>query len=164
MKIAILSDLHDNYKSWQIINKNLKEGEIKTIFFCGDLAAPSMLKKMIEEFEGKIYMVYGNVADQETEKELADKSDKVNHYGDLAEFELNGKKIAMIHFSDKAKELASSHKYDLVCFGHNHAKSFEKNGDTYLLNPGTAGGMFQYPSFAIFDLENMTNKFKDITL
>ena len=95
---------------------------------------------------------------------MADQSEKVKHYGDLAEFKLAGKKIAIIHFPEKAKELAKSNKYDLVCFGHNHAKSFEKIEESYLLNPGTAGGMFQYPSFAIFDLENMTNNFNEIVL
>lgn len=164
MKTAVLSDLHDNYNNWQLINENLKTKGIKTIFFCGDLAAPSMLIKMIEEFEGKMYFVYGNVADRETEKEFASKSENVEHFGDLAEFELEGKKIALIHFPDKAKKLAESGKYDLVCFGHSHTKLFEKIGETYLLNPGTAGGMFQYPSYALFDLKNMTNQFEEITL
>lgn len=164
MKVAVLSDLHDNYNNWQLINENLKTKGIKTIFFCGDLAAPSMLKKMIEEFAGQIHIVFGNVADRETEKEFADKSDKVIHYGDLAEFELAGKKIALVHFPEKAKGLAGSGKFDLVCFGHNHFKSYQKIGETYFLNPGTAAGMFQYPSYAIFDLSNMTNHFEEIVL
>ena len=164
MKIAVLSDLHDNYADWQLINKTLQKEGIKTLFFCGDLAAPSMLKKMIEEFDGLIHMVYGNVADRTLEKQFADESDKVTHYGDSAEFELAGKKIALNHFPDKARQLAAAGSEDLICFGHNHLKTFEKIGNTYLLNPGTAGGMFQYPSFAIFDLEKMTNEFKEITL
>jgi putative phosphoesterase len=164
MKIAVLSDLHDNYADWQLINKILQKERIKTLFFCGDLAAPSMLKKMIEEFDGHIHIVYGNVADRETEKKFADESNKVTHYGDLAEFELEGKKICLTHFPDKAKALAAAERFDLICFGHNHIKTFEKIGNTYLLNPGTAGGMFQYPSFAIFDLEKMMNEFIEITL
>jgi len=164
MKIAVLSDLHDNYNNWRLINEQLKEKGVKTLLFCGDLAAPSMLKKMIDEFNGHIHIIYGNVADRELEKKLAEESDKVTHYGDLAEFELAGKKIAMVHKPDTAKKLAETKKYDLVCFGHNHMKSFEKIDSTYLLNPGTAGGMFQYPSFAIFNLDNMTNEFEEIIL
>ncbi|MFH1367071.1 MAG: YfcE family phosphodiesterase [Patescibacteria group bacterium] len=164
MKTAVLSDLHDNYAGWQLINKILKKEGVQTIFFCGDLAAPSMLKKMIGEFEGHIHIVFGNVADRETEKKFADESEKVTHYSDLAEFELEGKKICLTHFPEKARELAAAGSFDLICFGHNHMKTFEKIGNTYLLNPGTAGGMFQYPSFAIFDLPKMTNEFKEITL
>jgi len=164
MKVAVLSDLHDNYNDWQLVNEILKEKEIKTIFFCGDLAAPSMLKKMMEEFEGKIYMIWGNVADRELEKKVADESEKVKHFGDLAEFEFEGRKIALTHYPGKARELVSAGRFDLVCFGHNHLKTFEKIGNTYLLNPGTAGGMFQYPSFAIFDLEKMTNEFQEVIL
>ena len=161
MKIAVLSDLHDNYADWKLINKILARKGINTIFFCGDLAAPSMLKKMIEEFNGHIYIVYGNVADRETEKKFAEESDKVTHYGDLAEFELAGKKIALTHFPNKAKKLASAGSKDLICFGHNHIKTFEKIEKTYLLNPGTAGGMFQYPSFAVFDLATMKNEYRE---
>jgi hypothetical protein len=164
MKIAILSDLHDNYTNWGLINKILKQEKINKLIFCGDLCAPSMLKKMMEEFEGKIYMVWGNVADRELEKKVADESNKVHHFGDLAEFKLGDKKIALTHYPDKARELASAGRFDLICFGHNHLKTFEKIGQTYLLNPGTAGGMFQYPSFAIFNLGKMTNEFKEITL
>lgn len=164
MKIAVLSDLHDNYADWQLINKILKKENIKALLFCGDLAAPSMLKKMIEEFDGHIHIVFGNVADRETEKKFADESDKVTHYGDLAEFELEDKKICLTHFPDKTKALTAAGRFDLICFGHNHIKTFEKMKNTYLLNPGTAGGMFQYPSFAIFDLSKMTNEFKEITL
>jgi uncharacterized protein len=164
MKIAILSDLHDNYTNWGLINKILRQKKINKLIFCGDLCAPSMLKKMIGEFTGHIYMVYGNVADRELEKKVADESDKVTHFGDLADFELEGKKIALIHYPDKARGLVSAGRFDLICFGHNHLKTFEKIGNTYFLNPGTSGGMFQYPSFAIFDLEKMTNEFKEITL
>jgi len=164
MKIAILSDLHDNYTNWGLINKILDKEKIKIIIFCGDLCAPSMLKKMIKEFAGHIYMVYGNVADRELEKKVADQSDKVTHFGDLGEFELEGKKIAVTHYPDKSRKLVSSGRFDLICFGHNHLKTFEKIGKTYLLNPGTSGGMFQYPSFAIFDLKKMANEFKEVVL
>jgi len=164
MKAAVLSDLHDNYADWQLINKILQKEKINTIFFCGDLCAPSMLAKIIDEFEGHVHLVYGNVSDRQTEKQFADESEKITHYGDLAVFELVSKKICLTHFPDKARKLASAGRFDLICFGHNHMKTFEKIGNTYLLNPGTAGGMFQYPSFAIFDLEKMTNEFKEITL
>jgi hypothetical protein len=163
MKIAVLSDLHDNYADWQLIHKILENEKIKTLIFCGDLAAPSMLKKMIGEYNGHIYLVYGNVADRTTEKQFADESIKVTHFGDLAEFELAGKKIALTHFPNEARQLASAGRFDLVCYGHTHLKNFEKIKNTFLLNPGTAGGMFQYPSFAIFDLATMKNEFREIT-
>ncbi len=35
---------------------------------------------------------------------------------------------------------------------------------TMILNPGTAGGMFQYPSFATVDLKNLTCSFIDINV
>ncbi|MFH1597833.1 MAG: YfcE family phosphodiesterase [Patescibacteria group bacterium] len=164
MQVAILSDLHDNYTAWQIILKQIQQQKIETILYCGDLAAPSMLKKMIEEYEGQVHLVFGNVADRETETKIAGTSDKVTHYGDQAELEIDGKKIALNHFPDKGKELAESGQYDYVFHGHNHQQAQAEIGNTTLINPGTAGGMFQYPSYAVVDFSNDTVEFKNITL
>ncbi|MFA5069745.1 MAG: metallophosphoesterase family protein [Patescibacteria group bacterium] len=165
MKIAILSDLHDNYADWQIISKIIKKEKIANLIYCGDLASPIMLAKMAEDFDGHINLVYGNVADREREKIVAEENkSKVTHYGQAGEFILDGKKIALTHFPDQAKKFVSAGRFDLVCYGHTHLKTFEKIKNTYLLNPGTAGGMFQYPSFAVFDLKNMKNEFREITL
>ena len=63
-----------------------------------------------------------------------------------------------------ADEMAITGDFDLVCHGHTHLKRWEKKGGTYILNPGTAGGMFQYPSIATIDLATMKCSFIDFTL
>jgi len=63
----------------------------------------------------------------------------------------DGKKIAFVHYPDKAEELAKTGKYDLIFYGHDH-KPWEKLvGQTKMLNPGTLAGMFSKPTFAIYD-------------
>lgn len=164
MTIAVLSDLHDNVTNWEIIVKLLTQEGVTVLLNCGDTCSPMMLATMAKAFPGAIHTVFGNVADRELELERVRKLPNVTHYGDQAEFTLAGKKIALTHFPEVAKSLAASGSYDLVCYGHNHLKRIEMVGRTLLVNPGTAGGMFQYPSFAFIDIASMQARLVDIHL
>jgi len=155
MKLAILSDLHDNYILWQQkILPKLKELNATEIIFCGDMCSPGMMKKMTEEFGEKIHLVFGNVdGDKKKMEELATGLPNLTIYGKQGEIELSGKKIAFVHFPNKARKLAESGNYHLVCYGHTHKASKKKINRTLLINPGTAGGLFAPASFMTYDLE-----------
>ncbi len=155
MKIAVFSDSHDNVPNLEKFLNWVNQSSIKEIIFCGDLCAPSILKKLLAvEFSGKIRMVFGNVTDREMLTMIAKDFPHVIHYGDLAEFEIDGENYAVIHYPDQAKDLAVSGKYDLVFYGHNHKPWEELVGKTRLVNPGTLAGLFQKATFAVYDTEN----------
>lgn len=164
MEVAVISDLHDNVVGWQIIAKELAKRNITTLINCGDTCSPVMLQTIAKSFPGDIHTVFGNVADRERESQRVKELPNVTHYGDQADFTLDGKKIAVTHLPAQAKKLVESGAYDLVCHGHDHLKRQTKIGNTLLVDPGTAGGMFQYPSFAIVDLETMQATLVDIKL
>ena len=154
MKIAIISDSHDNVPNIDEALKIIKAEEIKTIIHCGDICAPSVTKYLAENFAGKIYHTAGNV---EGDHQAITKEKGIKNFvffDEAGEVELNGKKIAFIHYPDKAKELAESGKYDLVFYGHNHTPWEEIIGQTKLVNPGTLAGLFAKPTFAIYDTTN----------
>lgn len=163
MSIAVMSDLHDNVAAWKSIAKYLSAEHIATLINCGDTCAPAMLKKMSEDFAGTIHTVFGNVADRELETTVVTTLHNVHHYGDQGTVTIEGKKIFFNHFPRVAEQAATSGDIDLVCHGHTHLKRWEPLGQIMILNPGTAGGMFQYPSFATVDLQTMTCKFIDLT-
>jgi len=153
MKIAILSDSHDNlpniYKALDYINKHGAE----MIIHCGDIAAAGVLKEIAEKFSGPIHLVLGNVtSDLETLKmKSADyKHVKVN-YDDPVELKAAGKKIAFTHYPETGRQLAESGKYDYVFYGHSHKPWQEKIKNTQLINPGTLGGLFNKATFALWD-------------
>ena len=98
-------------------------------------------------------MVFGNVEDRELTAQKAKDFSNVKHYGDLGETEIGGKKIAFIHYPEKAKELAKSGKYDLVFYGHNHKPWEETIGHCRLVKPGTLAGLFNKATFAVYDTE-----------
>lgn len=152
MKIAIFSDSHDNLFNLEKFLDWVNNNDIKELIFCGDLCAPGTLKNVLApKFTGLIHMVFGNVTDRDLLPQVAASFSQVKHYGDLAEFEIDSTKIAVIHYPDRAKELAKSGNYDLVFYGHNHAPWEETIGKTNLVNPGTLAGMFQSATFAVYD-------------
>ncbi|MBI2984147.1 MAG: metallophosphoesterase family protein [Candidatus Kerfeldbacteria bacterium] len=179
MFVAVMSDLHDNVANWQLIAKFLAEENIQTLINCGDTAAPAMLQEMSRAFAGQIHTVFGNVADRELETTVVAALANVTHYGEHGEVMMADKKIFFTHQPKHAEAAAAlgplfggaspvagraGGAYDLICHGHTHLKRWEKRGRTYFLNPGTAGGMFQYPSFAVVELVNMTCSFQDVRL
>ncbi len=83
-------------------------------------------------------------------------------YGEFAELELGGLRIAVNHYPEIGRGLAQSDQYDLVCYGHDHTAHDEIIGKTLLLNPGEIMGLFGTSSFVILDSETL--KFERITL
>lgn len=164
MRIAVLSDLHDNIASWELIRQQLQREGISTLLNCGDTCAPATLRHLAETFSGTIHTVFGNVADKPLEAERARALTNVQHYGEQADVTIDGRRICLTHYPDVARREAGTGTYDLVCYGHDHTKHAEQVGSTLLLNPGTAGGLFQYPSFATIDLTTMSHQFHEVTL
>lgn len=173
MVIAVIADLHDNLAAWQILLREFATRGIETIINCGDTCAPAMLQEMASSFPGKIHTIFGNVADRKLEEEMVKDLPNVTHYGDHGELTLDGRRIYFNHVPKPAEAAAKSGDYDLVCHGHTHFKRWEPfdklraaKGEktTWILNPGTAAGMFQYPSFATVNLQTLEHEFIDLTL
>lgn len=152
MKIAIISDTHDNVPNLEKALVWMNKNNIEQIIHCGDLCAPAILIKVLApNFSGPIHMVFGNVEDRELlPKKVAD-FEHVTHYGDEGELEVDGKKIVFVHFPEQGKKLAQSSKYDLVFYGHDHKPWEEKIGQTRLINPGTLAGLFYKATFAVYN-------------
>lgn len=155
MKIAIISDSHDNLENIHKALDWMNENGIDEIIHCGDVCAPSTLKEIANNFKGKIHLVFGNVdGDYFSMTQIASKDlGNVIIYGQKGELEISDKKIAFVHIPWIAKALAKSGDYDYVFYGHNHKPWEEKNGNCKLLNPGTLAGMFNKATFAVWDVE-----------
>lgn len=159
MKIAIISDSHDNianvYKALDFIKKN----GVEMIIHCGDVCAPSVLAEFAKKFAGVINLVYGNIdGDRKAMKKVASQNSNVKIHGNTGEVEIDSKKIAFTHFPADGKKLAESGKYNYVFYGHNHKPWIEKVNDTYLINPGTLAGLFAKATFALWETKEVEPK------
>src|SRR4030042_6102249 len=137
MKIAIISDSHDNLPNIEKAVKYINKQKISVIIHCGDGCAPNILGEFGKLFKGKeIHIVKGNVdGDIDGFREFAKKYPKIKYHGNTGKVAIDGLSLAFCHFPDVAKKIAESQKYDFVFYGHSHKPWQEKIGKTVLLNP-----------------------------
>ncbi len=151
MKIAILSDVHDNIWKLETLLAGL---EAETLIFCGDFCAPFTLAQIAEGFAGPIHVVFGNNdGDQFLLARVAGKYRHVTLYGDFAELGLDGRQVAVTHYPEIGRALAQSGVYDLVCHGHSHERLIESTGGTVRVNPGEVMGRFGLSTYAVYDTD-----------
>ncbi len=154
MKLAVLSDIHDNI--WKLECVLTQIHECDTLIFCGDLCAPFTMKQIIDGFPEKpIHTVYGNNdGDKWLITKIASEFKNVTLHGEFMHIELDGSSIAAIHYPEVAAHLAKSGEFQAVFYGHNHQAKIEKVGETDLINPGEVMGRFGKATFAIYDTES----------
>ena len=138
MRLAILSDIHDNL--WNLATAMEIVRNADALLCCGDLCSPFVIDELTK-CDAPVHIVFGNNdADlyRITAKALA--KSNCNIHGELFQATLDGKRIAMNHFDYLARSMAKSGDYDVVCFGHNHQFEIARQGSTLLINPGPIMG------------------------
>jgi putative phosphoesterase len=149
MRIAILSDVHDNI--WKL-ETLLAELEADALVFCGDFCAPFTLAQIAEGFTGPIHVVFGNNdGDQFLLSRVAGRFPHVALHGEFAELEFDGRRLAVTHYPAIGRAIAQGGIYDLVCHGHSHEQSVEQVGRTLRVNPGEVMGRLGPSTYALYD-------------
>jgi len=150
MKIAVLSDIHDNIWQLEALLKTLEP--VAAAVFCGDFCAPFTLKQLAEGISGTLHVVFGNNdGDQLLLSRIADQAGNVQLHGPFAELELDGRHIFAIHYPQVARAVAASGHYDLVLYGHDHIACVKQFGRTVLANPGEVMGRFGRSTYGLYD-------------
>lgn len=162
MRLAIISDTHDNIPNIEkALNWLNKEG-IKTLLHCGDVSTRETMEYISRKFPGEIFAVFGNM---DVGKNNDWQFSNVKIFPETAELEFDKIKIAFCHMPETAKKLAKTGKYDFVFYGHTHKPWEEKvpaqspsgnvagKGECRLANPGNLAGIFFNPTFAVYDTE-----------
>lgn len=152
MKIAVLSDSHDNIWNLEKALKQVAGLDCEVLLFLGDFCAPFTLKQIAEGFSGPIHAVFGNNdGDPFLLSQIASGFDHVTLHGQYAELDLGGKNIAINHYPDISKRIAESGAFDAVFSGHDHQKYVHQIGKTVWANPGEIMGRFGEPSFGVYE-------------
>ncbi len=157
MRIAIISDTHDQVANLRAAVKYCNAFNVQLLIHCGDLISPFMLDELAA-FAGAVHLIYGNnVGDQHLISQACGvRFPGITHHGILGAVEAGGIKIAFNHYPQLARGIASQGIFDVVCCGHNHCYNVEQIGNTLLINPGDMLGKENQPSFAIFDSSSRT--------
>lgn len=162
MKIAVLSDTHDNLVKLDQALPILATADV--ILHCGDLCSPFVLVRLGKGVGGKpIHVVFGNNdGDPRLLTLKALEAGNIQIHGQFASLELDGLRVAMNHYPEIARPIAASGQFALVCYGHDHTACEEWIGSTLLLNPGELLGMNGRSSFAIFDTSTRKTQWIDL--
>ena len=161
MKVCIVSDSHDHRPLLAAAVGAAKQAGAETVLHCGDVVAPSTLSA-ITPLGLPIHVIHGNnVGDMFMMARIASKpGNRITFYGQDAGIELAGRRIFLVHYPHYAKAMATTGDWDLVCCGHDHEARIESvrnlsGGRTWLVNPGTVGGVAAPATYVLGDLETM---------
>ena len=150
MRIAVLSDIHDNIWNLEKALNELQDEEV--LLCCGDLCAPFSLKQIQDSFSGAVHIVLGNNdGDPLLLAHIASQREEVHLHQPLVELELDSTKVAVAHYPQIGQALAASRQYDAVFSGHTHRSGTQWFGETLWANPGEVMGRFGEPTFGVFD-------------
>lgn len=147
MKIAIISDSHNNFNDfYNIVNSN---NDIDIFFFLGD--GEKELEDIKSIFNNKIfYCVKGNC-------------DKNTNYKQVDMVNLENKNILFTHgdiFNVKANlnnliSFSTQNNAHIVLYGHTHKSFTGKHKNMYILNPGSITfPRNNCPSYGIINITN----------
>lgn len=156
MQIAIVSDIHDNLTHLEAVLKYCKEHEITQMICCGDFCSPFVAKKLGESGL-QVDAVFGNNdGDRFQISQISQLFPNIKLHGEYIGDEdclmvLDGVRIGVTHYPFYAKTMVKTGWYDAVFYGHTHEFHKQKYGQALLLNPGEVAGIFNAPSFAVYD-------------
>lgn len=155
MKVAIISDIHDNIPNLKKVLDYCRENKIEKIICCGDLASMETLDFLNDNFAGEIFFVFGNM-DNDYLKNYPFENNRYKNtkiFKNFGETEIKKIKIAFIHFPQEAKALCETGKYSFVFHGHTHKPWTEQINNCTILNPGNIANQHYPPTFAVWNIE-----------
>lgn len=160
MRLAVISDIHDNLAN---LKKDLdwsKNNQIEKIICVGDITNLETINFLAGNFPGEIFIVRGN-ADNYEDSDLKS-FPNLNYLGEIGFINIDGLNIALCHEPEKINKFKnlSEDVPDFIFYGHTHKPWLEKNGETIIANPGTLGGVFYPATFAILETENRNLELK----
>ncbi|OGS33897.1 MAG: YfcE family phosphodiesterase [Elusimicrobia bacterium RIFOXYC2_FULL_34_12] len=160
MLIGIMSDSHDNLNSIKKAVNVFNERKVEIVLHAGDMVSPFTANEF-EKLKSKFIAVFGN---NDGDKPFL--MERFKNIGELHnepyEFELDGKKIVIMHAPKFLDELLEDKRYDIVIYGHTHRVDIRK-GTSLIINPGECGGwLYGRSTIAILDTKTLNPEIVDL--
>jgi hypothetical protein len=152
MKVALLSDIHENYHNLLKALDAMRERGVERILCLGDRIALVLAKSGIP-----VFCVWGNNdGDKHDIVTVAASAGSGLTMGaqTYAFVEIEARKLFLTHYPDLAGPMARLQEFDAVFYGHDHIKRQEQVGLCLLVNPGEISAhKTGQATFAIYDTE-----------
>jgi putative phosphoesterase len=142
MRLAILSDIHDNV--WKLDAALDRVRGADAMICCGDLCSPFIVHQLGRGFGGPVHIIFGNNdGDLFRITANAARYPQIKIHGEMLRGDFGGKRVAANHYDNIARPIAAGGEFDVVCYGHNHVYDVSRIGRTLAINPGSImGAMF----------------------
>ena len=154
MKIAIISDIHENFHNLVLFLEQVKKYDVKKIIFLGDFINNG-IAKTLASLDIPVIAIWGNNDGDKvaiTKTSLAEQSNLTIGFDTYDFLEIDGRKIFITHYPLLAKPMAKSGEFDAVFYGHDHKKNIDKVNNCIIVNPGEVSAhKTGIASFAIYD-------------
>ena len=154
MLIGIVGDTHNNLKNISKICDIFNAEKVDLVVHTGDITLPKSLKAF-KELNCKLLGVFGN-NDVHEKSNLLEASDQFNCnlYDEPFSFELNNKKISVVHHPELINE-SLIRQADFIFHGHTHRYRNEVINETIIFNPGECAGFLKGKNqIGILDIES----------
>ncbi|HEY2588492.1 MAG TPA: YfcE family phosphodiesterase [Tepidisphaeraceae bacterium] len=135
MRIGILSDTHDRLPAMRAAIELLRQHGAEFYIHCGDVGS----EPIIDQLAGlPAAFVWGNNDYDRMHLQRYAEQLGVACYGNLADLELGGKRIAVLHGDDfrLRQRLLAEQRRDYLLQGHTHIRKDERIGSIRCINPG----------------------------
>ena len=163
MKLAVLSDTHDNISKLEAALRMMAEAD--AVLHCGDLCSPFVVKRMATGLPDStpVHIIWGNnEGDIRLICAKAGHHENITLHGDFAALTIDSQSIALTHYPHVARPLAASGFFQLVCYGHDHCAHHSRVDECTLLNPGELLGLKGETTFAWFDTSTGSVQFVEV--
>lgn len=154
MKVAVISDIHENFNNLLRALELMREKQVEKILCLGDFINPG-ITKVLADCGIPVFSVWGN---NDGDKVLIVKISMAEgsslSLGDTtyASLTIDGKNIFMTHYPDLVRMAAMSGIYDVVFYGHDHLKKQAQQENCLIVNPGElSANKTRTATFAIYD-------------
>ncbi|WP_456397572.1 metallophosphoesterase [Desulfurobacterium sp.] len=145
MKVAIVSDSHDNVEKSRKFVEIVNSMDVGFVVHCGDIISPFTIE-IFKKVEAPLTVVFGN-----NDGEVAGLLKKFPEIRKPPLFmEIDGKKAVVMHEPVLLDVIPGS--VDFLFFGHTHEVFVDKIKGTVVINPGElCGYLSNHSTFAILD-------------
>jgi len=165
MKIAVISDIHDNFHNLILALKEIKKRKAEQIIFLGDFINGG-IAKVLADSTIPVFAIWGNNDGDKTmitKTSLVEKSHLTVSENIYDFLEFDKRRIFVTHYPDLAKPMAKSGIYDAVFYGHNHLKNEDKIGNCLVVNPGEISAhKTGKATFVIYDTQKNKVEFVEL--
>lgn len=151
MKIAILSDIHDEKAALGVILTEIRQKGCEMVFALGDYTTLEIFKQICN-LHLPVYAVFGNMdlAQSAIEGWVKTASFTITLRQEMNRVRIGKSNVALTHFPAIAEKLLKSGMYNAVFFGHTHKSEQRREEDTLIANPGAV----KEGSFGLYDSES----------